>query len=62
MSYLEFVIPEHVLWIQVLQLSHWMAGHLLVTALLQTPQGWAGAGPGLDETSLQRMIRTSWIV
>ena len=24
--------------------------------------GWAGAGPGLDETSPQRMIRTSWIV
>ena len=53
MSCLQFVIPEHVLWIHELQLSHWMAGHLLVTALLHTPQGWTGAGPGLDETSPQ---------
>ena len=31
MSYLEFVIPEHVLWIHVVQLSHRMQGDLAVT-------------------------------
>ena len=47
MSYLEFVISEHVLWIHVLQLSHGMAGNFF--------------GPWLYDTSPQRMISTSCI-
>ena len=41
----------------VVQLSHWMQGDLVVTALLHTPQG--RTGPGLEDTSPQRMISTS---
>ena len=50
MSYLEFVIPEHVLWIHLVQLSQRMQVDLVVTALLHmhTPQG--RTGPGLDDT------------
>ena len=46
-SYLLSVMPEQLLWIHMLQLSHMMALPDLVTALLHIPHGYLGVlGPG----------------